>query len=227
MKPSLRSKLKIVLVGLLAGVLQLHSVAGAAHGPAQPRRAGRERDSPPPPLKPADRSAERQDEAERQAASIPANQRQIIQMLPQDERTLPAGGQTRARPIQCPDGLLTFELATGFIYKPAGSDDTLAMLPSTLQLTDCLEYCLQNSSCLAINFEMGLCVLLATSASENPQSLYSSQFPVFTIYAEKKCLLSGKFHRLQSAQNIGRSFRRRGTISARLSAGGVWRPPTR
>lgn len=92
----------------------------------------------------------------------------------------------------CSNGLLTFELSTGFIYKPS-SAETLAMMPSTLQLTDCLDYCLQNASCLAINFEMGLCVLLSSSAKQNPTNLYSSQFPVFTIYAEKKCLLSGKF----------------------------------
>lgn len=91
----------------------------------------------------------------------------------------------------CNDGLLTFELSTGFIYKPS-SAETLAMMPSTLQLTDCLDYCLHNTSCLAINFEMGLCVLLSSSAKQNPVNLYSSQFPVFTIYAEKKCLLSGK-----------------------------------
>lgn len=97
----------------------------------------------------------------------------------------------------CSNGLLTFEIATGFIYKPA-SAETLAMMPSTLQLTDCLDYCLQNSSCLAINFEMGLCVLLSSSAKQNPQNLYSSQFPVFTIYAEKKCLLQGKLCLLSS-----------------------------
>lgn len=91
----------------------------------------------------------------------------------------------------CSNGLLTFELSTGFIYKPS-SAETLAMMPSTLQLTDCLDYCLQNASCLAINFEMGLCVLLSSSAKQNPTNLYSSQFPVFTIYAEKKCLLAGK-----------------------------------
>lgn len=95
--------------------------------------------------------------------------------------------------IACPSGLLTFELSTGFIYKPQSVEETLSMMPSTLQLTDCLDYCLHNSSCVAINFEMGLCVLLAASASQNQDSLQSSQFPVFTIYAEKKCLLKGKF----------------------------------
>lgn len=91
----------------------------------------------------------------------------------------------------CSNGLLSFELSTGFIYKPAASE-TLATLPSTLQLTDCLGYCLQNSSCLAINFEMGLCVLLSSSVKNNASQLYSSQFPVFTIYAEKLCLFSSK-----------------------------------
>lgn len=93
--------------------------------------------------------------------------------------------------VGCQNGLLTFELSTGFIYKPS-TVETLAMLPSTLQLTDCLNYCLNNASCLAINFEVGLCVLLSSSAKQKPQNLFSSQFPVFTIYAEKKCLLAGK-----------------------------------
>jgi hypothetical protein len=102
------------------------------------------------------------------------------------------GPRNASSPLECPNGLLTFELSTGFIYKPATADDTLSMMPSTLQLTDCLDYCLHNSSCLAINFEMGLCVLLAASAKQNQHNLYLSQFPVFTIYAEKKCLLQGK-----------------------------------
>lgn len=101
----------------------------------------------------------------------------------------------------CSNGLLTFELSTGFIYKPS-STETLIMMPSTLQLTDCLDYCLQNSSCLAINFEMGLCLLLSSSAKRNPANLYSSQFPVFTIYAEKKCLFPGKFRAIQ--RHVGR-----------------------
>lgn len=91
----------------------------------------------------------------------------------------------------CSTGLLTFELTTGFIYKPTAAE-TLAMIPSTLQLPECLNTCLKNSSCLAINFEMGLCVLLSSSAKHNPANLQTSQFPVFTFYAEKKCLFSGK-----------------------------------
>lgn len=64
----------------------------------------------------------------------------------------------------------------------------MIMQPGTLQLTDCLNICRQNSSCLAINFETGLCVLLQESADKNPQALQKSQFPVFTIYAHKICL---------------------------------------
>ena len=108
---------------------------------------------------------------------------------PSQDQTQFVAGQTHP---ECPNGLLTFELSTGFIYKPLAPSETLAMMPSTLQLTDCLEYCLHNATCSAINFEMGLCVLLSSSAQQNPTSLFSSQFPVFTIYAEKKCLLQGK-----------------------------------
>lgn len=37
----------------------------------------------------------------------------------------------------CPNGLLTFELSTGYIYRPSSPIETLTMMPSTLQLTDC------------------------------------------------------------------------------------------
>lgn len=42
------------------------------------------------------------------------------------------------------------------------------------------------------SFETGLCVLLSNSAQHKPQLLKESQFPVFTIYAQKVCI-SGKF----------------------------------
>lgn len=74
----------------------------------------------------------------------------------------------------------------------------MVMQPGTLQLTDCLNICRQNSSCLAINFETGLCVLLQESADKNPQALQKSQFPVFTIYAHKICL-QGKFCTLHNS----------------------------
>ena len=64
----------------------------------------------------------------------------------------------------------------------------MTMLPGTLQLTECLQSCKQNDSCQSVNFETGLCVLLIHSAREKPEALTSSQFPVFTIYAQKMCL---------------------------------------
>ncbi len=48
--------------------------------------------------------------------------------------------------------------------------------------------CLNLVSCLAINYETGLCVAFNSSASQHPDSLVVSEFPVFTMYAEKICL---------------------------------------
>lgn len=92
-------------------------------------------------------------------------------------------------------GFISFELITGYVLSAPA--DSMVMQPGTLQLTDCLNVCRQNSSCLAINFETGLCVLLQESADKNPQALQKSQFPVFTIYAHKICL-QGKFKIIQS-----------------------------
>lgn len=86
-------------------------------------------------------------------------------------------------------GFISFELITGYVLSAPA--ESMIMQPGTLQLTDCLNLCRQNSSCLAINFETGLCVLLQESADKNPQALQKSQFPVFTIYAHKICI-SGK-----------------------------------
>lgn len=119
-------------------------------------------------------------------------QQQQQQQAASNNNATAAAAANNAAANSCAGGLLTFELSTGFIYRPSAAE-TLAMMPSTLQLTDCLDYCLHNATCLAINFEMGLCVLLSSSAQQNPLNLFISQFPIFTIYAEKKCLLrSGK-----------------------------------
>ncbi|XP_037909523.1 uncharacterized protein LOC119650659 isoform X2 [Hermetia illucens] len=55
-------------------------------------------------------------------------------------------------------------------------------------LTDCLEACQHNDSCSAVNYETGLCVLFSSNADKLPGALTKSQFPVFTIYAQKSCL---------------------------------------
>ncbi|XP_049514565.1 uncharacterized protein LOC119432743 isoform X2 [Dermacentor silvarum] len=86
----------------------------------------------------------------------------------------------------CPNGRLTFELVTGYVY--SAPSDTIELKPGTLQLTDCLEHCRRNASCQSVNFETGLCVLFTSSATERPASLAVSQFPVFTLYAQKICL---------------------------------------
>ncbi|KAF8763871.1 hypothetical protein HNY73_022006 [Argiope bruennichi] len=80
----------------------------------------------------------------------------------------------------------SFELVTGYVF--TAPDDTLELVPGTLHLTECLSYCRHNTSCRAVNFETGLCVLFSSSASDRPDALTSSEFPVFTIYAQKICL---------------------------------------
>ncbi|KAH8310868.1 hypothetical protein KR044_003312, partial [Drosophila immigrans] len=64
----------------------------------------------------------------------------------------------------------------------------LDSLPGTLMLTDCLESCQNNETCQSINYETGLCVLFSSNADILPGALTKSQFPVFTIYAQKTCL---------------------------------------
>ncbi|XP_037816602.1 uncharacterized protein LOC119606991, partial [Lucilia sericata] len=64
----------------------------------------------------------------------------------------------------------------------------LDSLPGTLMLTDCLEACQGNETCQAVNYETGLCVLFSANADQLPGALTKSQFPVFTIYAQKLCL---------------------------------------
>ncbi|KAG5673720.1 hypothetical protein PVAND_003740 [Polypedilum vanderplanki] len=81
---------------------------------------------------------------------------------------------------------ISFELVTGYVY--SSPKDVLDSIPGTLMLTDCLEQCQLNESCKSINYETGLCVLFASNADKQPDALSKSQFPVFTIYAQKSCL---------------------------------------
>ncbi|XP_016979845.1 uncharacterized protein LOC108045133 [Drosophila rhopaloa] len=94
----------------------------------------------------------------------------------------PAGIQEE----ECDPDMIGFEIITGYVLSaPSKMLDTL---PGTLMLTDCLEACQNNESCSAVNYETGLCVLFKTTADKLPGSLSRSQFPVFTIYAQKSCL---------------------------------------
>ena len=88
----------------------------------------------------------------------------------------------------CPADLVSFEVITGFVY--TAPQDMLDSQPGTLILNDCIETCRANSSCKAINFETGLCVLFSSSADDNKSQLTKSQYPVFTIYVQKNCLAS-------------------------------------
>lgn len=81
----------------------------------------------------------------------------------------------------------TFELVTGYVL--TAPDQIIDTLADTLQLADCIEMCRLNDTCQALNFETGLCVLFSTSAKDSPDALTVSQFPVYTIYAQKVCLV--------------------------------------
>ncbi|KAG7211635.1 hypothetical protein KM043_010889 [Ampulex compressa] len=87
---------------------------------------------------------------------------------------------------ECDPEMVGFELVTGYVY--TAPTDMLESIPGTLMLTDCLETCQANDSCQAVNYETGLCVLFSSNADSNPGALSQSQFPVFTIYAQKSCL---------------------------------------
>nr|XP_046915324.1 uncharacterized protein LOC124495920 [Dermatophagoides farinae] len=85
------------------------------------------------------------------------------------------------------NGTITFELITGFVFT-SSTDTVTMMIPGVLHLAECLDHCRQNQTCNSLNFETGLCVLLSSSALQLPDALTPSQFPVFTIYAQKICL---------------------------------------
>ncbi|XP_066975682.1 uncharacterized protein [Macrobrachium rosenbergii] len=88
--------------------------------------------------------------------------------------------------LGCPSDKVSFELVTGFVYSAPA--DMLDSQPGTLMLTDCIDMCRKNSSCMAVNYETGLCVLFSSNADMYPGALTSSQFPVFTLYVQKNCL---------------------------------------
>ncbi|XP_052123217.1 uncharacterized protein LOC127749354 [Frankliniella occidentalis] len=103
----------------------------------------------------------------------------------------PSGGEEPPSGLSAPDGdcdpdNIGFELITGYVF--SAPNDLLDSLPGTLMLTDCLEACQGNDSCQAVNYETGLCVLFSSNADTYPGALSRSQFPVFTIYAQKSCL---------------------------------------
>ncbi|XP_014217059.1 uncharacterized protein LOC106645663 [Copidosoma floridanum] len=87
---------------------------------------------------------------------------------------------------ECDPDMVGFELVTGYVY--TAPKNMIESIPGSLMLTECLETCQSNDSCQAVNYETGLCVLFSSNADSNPGALSQSQFPVFTIYAQKSCL---------------------------------------
>ncbi|KAI8045531.1 uncharacterized protein LOC128266367 [Drosophila gunungcola] len=85
----------------------------------------------------------------------------------------------------CEPDMIGFELITGYVLSAPSKQ--LETLPGTLMLTDCLEACQANESCSAVNYETGLCVMFRSTADQLPGSLSRSQYPVFTVYAQKSC----------------------------------------
>ena len=70
-----------------------------------------------------------------------------------------------AQDAECPADQVSFEMVTGYVY--TAPQDMLDSQPGTLMLTDCINTCRQNSSCRAINYETGLCVLFASNADDS------------------------------------------------------------
>ncbi|XP_030369340.1 uncharacterized protein LOC115620298 [Scaptodrosophila lebanonensis] len=86
----------------------------------------------------------------------------------------------------CDPGMAGFEIVTGYVFSAPGK--LMDSLPGTLMLTDCLATCQKNETCESVNYETGLCVLFSAHADQLPGALTKSQFPVFTIYAQKSCI---------------------------------------
>lgn len=64
----------------------------------------------------------------------------------------------------CPVEDSTFELVTGWMY--SSPQDILETRAGTLQLGECVDACKANKSCMAINFETGLCVLFGSQVGD-------------------------------------------------------------
>ena len=75
------------------------------------------------------------------------------------------GRQDSGAQDECPEGQLSFEMISGYVYTAPA--DMLDSQPGTLMLTDCIDKCRANATCKSINYETGLCVLFASSADEN------------------------------------------------------------
>ncbi|XP_034231459.1 uncharacterized protein LOC117639693 [Thrips palmi] len=103
---------------------------------------------------------------------------------------LGGGRAAAAKGWSCRQDDVTFELITGFVY--SAPKDVLDTRTGTLKLSDCIAACQDQAGCQSLNFETGLCVLFSSSAETHPGGLAKSQFPVFTLFAQKTCLRGAK-----------------------------------
>lgn len=85
---------------------------------------------------------------------------------------------------------VNFELVTGFLMSTP--TDMLDSRIGTLLLSDCVDTCRTNATCRGFNYETGLCVLIDSTADQDPEAMTESQFPVFTMYLQKMCYASSK-----------------------------------
>ncbi|CAH0773858.1 unnamed protein product [Bemisia tabaci] len=81
---------------------------------------------------------------------------------------------------------VSFELTTGYVFSSPGN--IIATKPGILSITECIRSCREDLQCQAVNYETGLCVLFASKPDSQPDALSKSQFPVFTLFAQKICL---------------------------------------
>lgn len=93
---------------------------------------------------------------------------------------------------ECSAKDVTFEMMTGYVL--TSPERILDTRPDTLELAECINACRKEAECRALNFETGLCVLFNTSAVGQTSLLSRSQFPVYTIYAQKVCLTGAGQH---------------------------------
>lgn len=55
-----------------------------------------------------------------------------------------------------------------FSYVLSSSENMLDAVPGTLMLTECLDQCRNNDTCMSVNYETGLCVLFSSDADKLP-----------------------------------------------------------
>lgn len=92
----------------------------------------------------------------------------------------------------CPVEDATFELVTGWMY--SSPQDILETRAGTLQLAECIEACKSNQSCLAVNFETGLCVLFKSQVKDRTGKLLDTYITASS--SSQSAYYYGKLHEI-------------------------------